>query len=391
MLLAPRRKTRVLEVGNVKIGGDNPIVVQSMTTADTRDPKATLDQISRLAAAGCEIVRVAVPDRVAANALPEIVPFSPIPVIADIHFEHTLALTAMKAGIHGLRLNPGNIRKPEAVREVVKMAKERGTPIRIGVNYGSVPPFTEPFVDEMNAQNATQVEMRAEWMVRTALTHIRILEDHDFGAIKVSLKAFEVPVLFEAYRRFAALANDYPLHLGVTEAGTPKAGSVRSAVGLGTLLALGIGDTIRVSLTTDPVEEVFVGYEILKTLELRQKGATMIACPTCGRAEVDLFTLADQVDEFLKTVDEPIRVAVMGCEVNGPGEARDADVGLAAGRKMGVIFRKGKILKRVTEAEMLDELKSEILRAAEEKRNGIEPESHANPNAYKPTLSLTPV
>jgi (E)-4-hydroxy-3-methylbut-2-enyl-diphosphate synthase len=391
MLLAPRRKTRVLEVGNVKIGGDNPIVVQSMTTADTRDPKATLAQIAKLAAAGCEIVRVAVPDRVAANALPEIVPHSPIPVIADIHFEHTLALTAMKAGIHGLRLNPGNIRKPEAVREVVKVAKERGTPIRIGVNYGSVPPFTEAFVEEMNAQNATQAEMRAEWMVRTALTHIRILEDHDFGAIKVSLKAFEVPVLFEAYCRFAALPNDYPLHLGVTEAGTPRAGSVRSAVGLGTMLALGIGDTIRVSLTTDPVEEVFVGYEILKTLELRQKGATMIACPTCGRAEVDLFSLADQVDEFLKTVDEPIRVAVMGCEVNGPGEARDADVGLAAGRKMGVIFRKGKILKRVTEAEMLDELKVEILRAAEDKRNGVEPEPHANPNAYKPTLSLTPV
>jgi (E)-4-hydroxy-3-methylbut-2-enyl-diphosphate synthase len=391
MLVAPRRKTRVLEVGNVKIGGENPIVVQSMTTADTRDPKATLDQIAKLATAGCEVVRVAVPDRVAAAALPDIVPHSPIPVIADIHFEHTLALSAMKAGIHGLRLNPGNIRKPEAVREVVAMAKERGTPIRIGVNYGSVPPFTDEFVDEMNAQNATQVEMRAEWMVRTGLTHIRILEDHDFGLIKVSLKAFEVPVLFEAYRRFAALPNNYPLHLGVTEAGTPKAGSVRSAVGLGTLLALGIGDTIRVSLTTDPVEEVFVGYEILKTLELRQKGATMIACPTCGRAEVDLFSLAEQVDEFLKTIDEPIRVAVMGCEVNGPGEARDADIGLAAGRKMGVIFRKGKILKRVTEAEMLDELKVEILRAAEDKRNGVEVEGHHNPNVYKPTLTLTSV
>lgn len=391
MLLAPRRITRVLEVGDVKIGGQNPIVVQSMTTADTRDPKATLEQIGKLADAGCEVVRVAVPDRVAANALPDIVPYSPIPVIADIHFEHTLALTAMRAGIHGLRLNPGNIRKAEDVREVVAMAKERGTPIRIGVNYGSVPPFTDEFVDEMNGQNATQAEMRAEWMVRTALGHIRILEDLDFGLIKVSLKAFEVPVLFEAYRRFAALHNDYPLHLGVTEAGTPKAGSVRSAVGLGTLLALGIGDTIRVSLTTDPVEEVFVGYEILKTLELRQKGATMIACPTCGRAEVDLFTLADKVDEFLRTIDEPIRVAVMGCEVNGPGEARDADIGLAAGRKMGVIFRKGKILKRVTEAEMLDELKSEIMKVVEDKKAGIEPEVHNNPNAYRPTLTLTSV
>ena len=390
MLLAPRRQTRVLNIGNVKIGGDNPIVVQSMTTADTRDPKATLEQIAKLAAAGCEVVRVAVPDRKAAAALPEIVPYSPIPVIADIHFEHTLALTALRAGIHGLRLNPGNIRKPEAVREVVAMAKEREIPIRIGVNYGSVPPFAPEFVDEMVGQNATQVEMRAEWMVRTALGHIKILEDLDFGLTKVSLKAFEVPVLFEAYRRFALLPNDYPLHLGVTEAGTPKAGSVRSAVGLGTLLALGIGDTIRVSLTTDPVEEVFVGYEILKTLELRQKGATMIACPTCGRAEVDLFTLAAQVDEFLATVDEPIRVAVMGCEVNGPGEARDADIGLAAGRAMGVIFRKGKILKRVTEAEMLDELKAEINKVIADRRAGIT-DDHANENAYKPTLTLTAV
>jgi len=228
-------------------------------------------------------------------------------------------------------------------------------------------------------------------MVRTAMGHVRILEELDFFDIKVSLKAFEVPVMLEAYRRFAALPNDYPLHLGVTEAGTPRAGSVRSAVGLGTLLAMGIGDTIRVSLTTDPVEEVFVGYEILKSLELRQKGATMIACPTCGRAEVDLFTLAAQVDEFLAQVKEPIRVAVMGCEVNGPGEAKDADIGLAAGRAMGVIFRKGKIVKRVQEAEMLDELKAEILKVIEDRKNGVSEDDHANPNAYKPVLTLTAV
>lgn len=391
MLVAPRRKTRVLNIGGVKIGGDNPIVVQSMTTADTRDPAATLAQIGQLAAAGCEVVRVAVPDRKAAAALPDIVPHSPIPVVADIHFEHTLALRALEAGIHGLRLNPGNIRKPDAVREVVKVAKERGVPIRIGVNYGSVPPFTPEFVDEMAQTGASQIELRAEWMVRTALSHIRILEELDFFDIKVSLKAFEVPVMLEAYRRFAALPNDYPLHLGVTEAGTPRAGSVRSAVGLGTLLALGIGDTIRVSLTTDPVEEVFVGYEILKSLELRQKGATMIACPTCGRAEVDLFTLAARVDEFLAEINEPVRVAVMGCEVNGPGEAKDADVGLAAGRAMGVIFRKGKIVKRVKEAEMLDELKAEILRVIEDRKNGVASDDHANPNAYKPMLTLTSV
>lgn len=391
-LLAPRRRTRVLHVGDVAIGGDNPIVVQSMATADTRDPAATLRQIHELAEAGCEIVRVAVPDRRAAAALPDIVPYSPVPLIADIHFEHTLALKALEAGIHGLRLNPGNIRKAEDVREVVAMAKEREVPIRIGVNFGSVAPMPESFVDEMAAQKATQVELRAEWLVRSALGHIKILEDLDFGLTKVSLKAFELPVLFEAYRRFAALPNDYPLHLGVTEAGTPRAGSVRSATGIGTLLALGIGDTIRVSLTTDPVEEVFVGFEILKSLELRQKGATMIACPTCGRVEVDLFTLANQVDAYLASVREPIRVAVMGCVVNGPGESRDADVGLAAGNNKGVIFRKGKIVKTVAEEDMLDALKQEIELVLEERRNGTyEAEVTGQYQPSKPSLRLTPV
>ena len=391
-LVGPRRRTRVLQVGDVKVGGENPIVVQSMTTADTRDPKATLRQVRELADAGCEIVRVAVPDRAAAAALPDIVPHSPVPLIADIHFEHTLALTALDAGIHGLRLNPGNIRKAEDVREVVTKAKERETPIRIGVNFGSVAPMPVEFVDEMAELGATQEQLRAEWLVRSALGHIRILEDLDFGLTKVSLKAFEVPVLLEAYRRFAALPNDYPLHLGVTEAGTPKAGSVRSAVGIGTLLALGIGDTIRVSLTTDPVEEVFVAYEILKSLELRQKGATMIACPTCGRAEVDLFKLADQVDAYLRTVDEPIRVAVMGCEVNGPGEAKDADIGLAAGRGKGMIFRKGKVLRRVDEADMLDALKLEIDRVIEDRRNGVVDEgADQRYQPKRPTLQLTSV
>ena len=390
MLVAPRRKTRVLHVGNVKVGGDNPIVVQSMTTADTRDPAATLAQINELAEAGCEIVRIAVPDRKAAAALPDIVPFSPVPLIADIHFEHTLALKALDAGIHGLRLNPGNIRKHEDVVEVVEKAKERMTPIRIGVNYGSVPPMPQEFVDEMAQVNATQAELRAEWMVRTALGHIKILEDLDYHEIKVSLKAFEVPVMIEAYRRFAALPNDYPLHLGVTEAGTPRAGSVRSAVGLGTLLALGIGDTIRVSLTTDPTEEVFVGFEILKTLELRQKGATMIACPTCGRVEVDLFSIANEIDVFLNKIDEPIRVAVMGCIVNRPGEARDADVGLAGGNSKGIIFRKGKIVRTVPEEDMVQALKDEIVKVVEDRRNGIVEES-ANEFQYKPMLTLTSV
>ncbi len=367
-LLAPRRITRAVNVGGVRIGGGAPIVVQSMTTSDTRDAKATLRQIAELADAGCEIVRVAVPDRVAAAALPDIVPHSPVPLIADIHFEHTLALKALDAGIHGLRLNPGNIRKPEDVREVVHKAKERQVPIRIGVNFGSVPPMGAEFVDEMASQNVTQIELIAEHMVRTAIGHIKILEDLDFNDIKISLKAFEVPVMLEAYTRMAK-RNIYPLHLGVTEAGTPRAGSVRSAVGLGTLLALGIGDTIRVSLTTDPVEEVFVGYEILKSLELRQKGATMVACPTCGRVEVDLFSLANKVDEYLQTVKEPIKVAVMGCVVNGPGEARDADIGLAAGKGKGIIFRKGEIIKRVDEADMFEELKLEIDALVREREN----------------------
>jgi (E)-4-hydroxy-3-methylbut-2-enyl-diphosphate synthase len=390
-LVAPRRKTRVLHVGDVALGGDYPIRVQSMTTADPRNPKAVLDQIQDLADAGCEIVRIAVPNRDAAAALPEIVPYAAVPLIADIHFEHTLALKALDAGIHGLRLNPGNIRKPEDVREVVMKAKERQVPIRIGVNFGSVAPMTEEFVDEMAQENATQVQLRAEWLVRSALGHIRILEDLDFFDTKVSLKAFEVPVLLEAYQRFARLPNDYPLHLGVTEAGTPRAGSVRSAVGIGTLLAMGIGDTIRVSLTTDPKEEVFVAYEILKSLELRQKGAVMIACPTCGRVEVDLFTLANQVDKVLEKVTEPIRVAVMGCVVNGPGEARDADVGIASGNGKGVIFRKGKIVKTVLEQDMLEELTREIHAVIEDRKNGIFDVVDDHANAYKPMITLTAV
>jgi len=341
-----------------------------MATADTRDAKATLRQIHELADVGCEIVRIAVPDRKAAAALPDIVPHSPVPLIADIHFEHTLALKALDAGIHGLRLNPGNIRKHEDVRAVVRKAKERGIPIRIGVNWGSVAPMTEEFVDEMAQEHATQDQLRAEHMVRSALGHVKILEDLHFHDIKISLKAFEVPIMLEAYTRMAR-RNAYPLHLGVTEAGTPRAGSVRSAVGLGTLLALGIGDTLRVSLTTDPKEEVFVGYEILKSLELRQKGATLVACPTCGRVEVDLFKLANEVDAFLAEIDEPIKVAVMGCVVNGPGEARDADVGVAAGKGKGLIFRKGEIIRTVKEEEIVAALKQEVYTVlAEREREG---------------------
>lgn len=373
-LLAPRRLTKPLYIGDVRIGGGAPIVVQSMATTDTKNPKATLAQIHELADAGCEIVRLAVPNRAAAAALPDIVPHSPVPLVADIHFEHTLALSALEAGIHGLRLNPGNIRKPEDVRAVVKKAKERNVPIRIGVNFGSVPPMSSEFVDEMVSSGANQIELVAEHMVRTAEGHIKILEDLDYDQIKISLKAFEIPVLVEAYKRMAP-RNMYPLHIGVTEAGPPRTGTIRSSVGLGTLLALGIGDTIRVSLTTDPVEEVFVAYEILKSLGLREKGATMVACPTCGRLEVDLFSLSDKVEEYLRTVDEPIKVAVMGCVVNGPGEARDSDIGLAAGRGKGLIFAKGEILRRVDEDEMFDALKEEIDALVKERRAQREAEA----------------
>ncbi len=359
MVPAGRRKTRQIKVGNVPIGGDAPIAVQSMTTTDTRDVMATVQQIRDLEAAGCDIVRVAVPDREAAKALKGIKEMTSIPVIADIHFDYRLALMAIEAGIDGLRLNPGNIRKREQVQAVVAAAKERGIPIRIGVNAGSLPPI-DP--DRKDGPAPHDIPGR---MVDAALNHIRILEDLGFDLIKVSLKAFDVPTMVQAYRRMAGLV-DYPFHLGVTEAGTPFAGSIRSAVGIGILLAEGIGDTIRVSLTGDPVQEVEAGYEILKALNLRQRGPTMISCPSCGRVEINLIDLATRVEARLKAMGQPLTVAVMGCVVNGPGEARMADVGIAGGKGKGVIFRRGEVVKICREEELEDALMEEIERLLRE-------------------------
>jgi (E)-4-hydroxy-3-methylbut-2-enyl-diphosphate synthase len=352
----PRRISKELRIGPVPVGGGAPVSVQSMCNTDTRDVAATLAQIQALAEAGCEIVRLAVPGMAAASALAAIRQSSPLPVVADIHFDHRLALAAIAAGVHGLRLNPGNIRDAEKVNQVVRAAKERQIPIRVGVNAGSLPPLSDA------AHQATLDELHAslpQRMVDAALGHIRLLEALDFDLIKVSLKAFDVPTTVAAYRLMAGLVP-YPLHLGITEAGRPWAGSIRSAVGLGILLFEGLGDTIRVSLTGDPVDEVKAAYEILKSLNLRQRGATLVSCPTCGRTEIDLIGLAEQVDERLKSVRKPIKVAVMGCVVNGPGEARDADVGIAGGKGKAIIFRKGKVVRTVPESEMLEALMSEV-------------------------------
>jgi (E)-4-hydroxy-3-methylbut-2-enyl-diphosphate synthase len=324
-----------------------------MTTTDTRDVMATVQQIRDLEAAGCDIVRVAVPDREAARALKGIKEMISIPLIADIHFDYRLALMAIEAGVDGLRLNPGNIRKPDQVRAVVTAAKESRIPIRIGVNAGSLPPAG---TDSTGRPQEDDIPGR---MVDAALRHIRILEDLGFDLIKVSLKAFDVPTMVEAYRRMATLV-DYPFHLGVTEAGTPFSGSIRSAVGIGILLAQGIGDTIRISLTGDPVQEVEAAYEILKALNLRRRGPTMISCPSCGRVEIDLINLANKVEARLKALGRPLTVAVMGCVVNGPGEARMADVGIAGGKGKGVIFRKGEVVKVCREEELEEALMAEI-------------------------------
>ncbi len=357
--LSPRRDSRPIHIGDVQVGGNAPIVVQTMTNTDTADAAATIEQVARLADAGAEVVRLAVPDRQAAQALPDIVGRTSVPLVADIHFDHRLALVAIQAGIEGLRLNPGNIRDAAKVREVVQAAKERRIPIRVGVNEGSLPPLPALAEGELPVSKSKR-------MVEAALWEIGILEEMGFEDIKISLKAFDVPTMCAAYRDMASRVS-YPLHLGVTEAGTPGAGSVRSAIGIGTLLAEGIGDTIRVSLAADPADELPVCWDILKSLNLRQRGATIIACPTCGRIEVDLIPLVNQVETHFQQQGHPITVAVMGCVVNGPGEARDADIGLAAGKGKGAIFRKGEIVRIVPEDQFLTALLDEGERIIEER------------------------
>jgi len=343
----PRRMSKPIKIGGVTVGGGAPIVVQSMTKTDTRDVKATIEQIKELEECGCELVRVAVPDAEAARAIADIKKGISIPLIADIHFDYRLALMALEAGADGLRLNPGNIGEPAKVEAVALAAKTRGVPIRIGVNAGSLPKAVNP--------NLTI----AERMVEAALGQIKLLESLGFDLIKVSLKAFDVPTTVEAYKSIAEKIP-YPLHIGITEAGTPKRGIIRSAVGIGTLLYLGIGDTIRVSLTTHPREEVIAAYEILKSLDLRQHGPILVSCPTCGRAEVDVVKLAEQVEEELMKMTKPIKVAVMGCVVNGPGEAKDADVGIACGKGKAVLFKKGEKVGVVAEKDIVTALMREV-------------------------------
>ena len=351
-----RRKTKGLQIGNVKIGANAPVSVQSMCNTDTCDVKKTLHQINELAAAGCEIVRLAVLNANAADAIKEIVKASPVPLVADIHFDYRLAIQCINNGIHALRLNPGNIGKRENVEKVVKLAKQQAIPIRIGVNAGSLEKTELPLpAGEGWGEGAT-----ASKMVSSAMKHIQILEDLDFDLIKVSLKSSDVLKTIEAYRLIAAKIP-YPLHLGVTEAGTLKCGLIKSSVGLGTLLAEGIGDTIRVSLTENPVEEVIAGFEILKSLGLREKGVNFISCPTCGRTQIDLIGLAKQVEERFKHIDKPITIATMGCAVNGPGEAKHADFGIAGGIGEGYIFKKGEIIARVPEDQLLEKLEEIIL------------------------------
>ena len=352
--LAPRRRTRQILVGKVPVGGDAPITVQSMTKTDTRDVEATVNQIYGYANAGCEIVRVSVPTKKAGEVFHEICDRSPIPVVADIHFDYRLALAALAAGMQGIRLNPGNIGARERVREVVKAARERSVPIRIGVNAGSL----EKDIVERHGWPT------AEGMVESAERHIRFLEDEGYREIKVSLKAHDVAMTVRANRLFSE-RFDYPLHLGVTEAGTLLAGTVKSAAGLGILLAEGIGDTIRISLTADPVEEVRVARLLLTSLGLKFGGATLTSCPTCGRCSVEMIPIAERVERRLSHVKGAVQVAVMGCEVNGPGEAAAADVGVAYGHGgVGLLFRDGKIVRRMKAEELEDAVVEEALRIA---------------------------
>lgn len=344
-----RKKTRRIYIGNVAIGDGAPISVQSMTNTKTTDTEATVAQINALQAAGCDIVRLAVPDMEAAQNLGNIIAKVKVPLVADIHFDYRLALEAIKQGISALRLNPGNIGSEDRVRAVVKEAKANHIPIRIGVNAGSL---DKTLLEKYGG-------VTAEALVESALQHVRILEQQDFYDMKISLKAHDVPLTLEAYQLMSEKV-DYPLHLGITEAGTARTGMIKSAVGIGALLAQGIGDTFRISLTGDPVVEVKVANEILKSLGMREYGPTLISCPTCGRTCIDLAGIAEQVEERLSNIKAPISVAVMGCVVNGPGEARGADVGIAGGNGVGLVFRKGEIIRKVDEKDLVEELFKEI-------------------------------
>lgn len=350
-----RKITREVKIGNKKIGGNNPILVQSMTNTDTHDIEKTIEQIRRLEAEGCDIIRVAVPDMEAAEAIKEIKKNINIPLVADIHFDYRLAIKSIENGADKIRINPGNIGREENIKKVVEIAKEKGIPIRIGVNSGSL---EKEILHKYKG-------VTAEAVVESALKNVLILEKLGFYDIVISLKTTNVPLTIEAYK-LASSKVDYPLHVGITEAGTIEAGTIKSAIGIGTLLYLGIGDTIRVSLTGDPVHEVRVGRQILRSLGLLKEGVEVISCPTCGRTKIDLIRLAEEVEKRTRNIKKPLKVAVMGCAVNGPGEAKEADIGIAGGDGEGVIFKKGKVYKKVKEEELVEELMKEIEKLLEE-------------------------
>ncbi|MDE5413934.1 flavodoxin-dependent (E)-4-hydroxy-3-methylbut-2-enyl-diphosphate synthase [Alkalihalobacterium chitinilyticum] len=351
-----RTQTRPVTVGGITIGGNNEVVIQSMTTTKTHDVEATVAEIHRLEEAGCQVVRVACPDMRAAEAISAIKARINIPLVVDIHFDYKLALKAIEGGADKIRINPGNIGKREKVEAVVKAAKAKGIPIRIGVNAGSL---EKKILDKYGYPTA-------DGMVESALHHIGILEDLDFHDIIVSMKASDVNLAIEAYEK-AAKAFSYPLHLGITESGTLFAGTIKSAAGLGAILNMGIGNTVRISLSADPVEEVKVARELLKSFGLAANAATLISCPTCGRIEIDLIKIANEVEDYISTIKAPIKVAVLGCAVNGPGEAREADIGIAGARGEGLLFRHGEIVRKVPEEIMVEELKKEIDKIAQEK------------------------
>lgn len=344
-----RKQKRIVNIGGVKIGGDNPVAIQSMCNTDTRDVKATVNQILELENAGCEIIRVAVPDMVAAKAVADIKKQIHIPLVVDIHFDYRLALECMKNGADKVRINPGNIGDRDRVKQVVEMAKEREIPIRIGVNGGSL---ERELLQKYGG-------VTADALVESAMGHVAILDELNFNNVVVSIKISDVPKMLCAYRKFNEI-SDIPLHIGVTESGTLKGGTIKSAVGIGALLAEGIGDTMRVSLTANPVEEIYAAYDIQKVLGMRKTGAEIVSCPTCGRTQLDLISIANEVEKRAANIDKPIKIAVMGCAVNGPGEAREADIGIAGGKGEGLIFKKGEIIKKVPQDRLVDELMKEI-------------------------------
>lgn len=364
-----RRKTRQIQVGTVKVGGDAPVSVQSMCSTDTRDVAATVEQIHQLEAAGCEIIRVAVPDDEAARVLPQIKAAMTVPLIADIHFDHRLALKAA-AVVDCVRINPGNIGAWWKVEEVIKAVNERGVPLRVGVNGGSL---ERPLLEKYGWPSP-------EALAESALNAVRALEDVGFTNMKVSLKASDVHHAIDAYWLFAH-QSDYPLHIGITEAGTAMTGAVKSSIGLGYLLSQGIGDTLRVSLAADPVDEVKVGFEILKSLELRHRGINVIACPTCGRVEIDVVKMANELEKKLGHIKTPLNVSVLGCVVNGIGEGKEADIGIAGGEGKGILFKKGKLVRKVPMEELMDTLIQEVEMLAKEK------EAEGNGHAPEPVAS----